>query len=1099
MEKVLNKLKAFIKKYYFNQLVKGSLVFLLLAAISILFFVFLEYFLWLSSDIRTWIFYGLVILLLIGFGVYIANPLLKYFRIGKIISYTQAAKIIGEYFPDIDDKLVNVLELNEQLSENDSELLLLSIEQKIDKIKPFDFSIAIDFKKSLRFTKYLLFPLAIILLVFITGNKNILTDSSKRLLQYSEEFEPDAPFRFQILNDSLESHSSKDFILKFNLEGESIPEDVSIELSEQWINVQEIGTNTFQYHFNHLQKDIKFRLKAGRYFSKPYTLKVIPFPKVKNLKVTIVPPSYTSLKSSTLNNQGDLQVAEGSEIRWEIGAENTQNISWEFSDTTLYAQTKTDKEHIHQKRQYTSEEYKINLSNQQVKQGENFSYRIRVIKDIYPSISVEEEKGEGRTSLFKGKIIDDYGFTNLAFVLKVNDSTFVKKIGFDKKWTQQNFSHFVNFEEMNLPAGATVSYYFTVRDNDRIHGGKTSKSTIFSQHIESVEELAEKTEETNEEIENELAKRLEDSKELKEAFKKLQAKLLQKKELNWQDKKQIKELLEKQKSLEEAIEDLKDKNQENIDKQEKYNKENERIKEKQEQIQDLLEDILDEDTKKMFDELEKLLEKFDKKQIEKKLEEMKMNNENIEKELDRSLEMLKQFQFEQKLDENIEKLNELQEKQEKLANEEKTEESKEEDLKKQEELNKEFDKLKEDLKKMEEMNKDLEQPNELPSTEEQQEQIEQEMKNSSDQLKENNKEKAKDSQKESAKKMEDMSQQMAQMQMEMQQEQQSEDMDALKQILENLIDLSFEEEGLMENISSAQTNDPRYIEFIKKQSDIRFKSDMIADSLYALSKRQITIEKTVRKEVGKLQSYLTKSLGNLTERRVSNAYKESQYAMTSANNLALLLSQILDQMQKQAGSPKKGSGSCNKPGSGNSQKPSMSGMKKMQKQMQGQLQSLQKELLNQGKNPGGKQGMGGLSKSLVQTAAKQEAIRRQLEAIEKSMQDGGKTGNKALKNAIEKMKEIERDIVNKNITPETLRRQQEIMQKMLEAEKAEKEQEKDKKRKAKEADQQKREDSALWKKYLSEKKKQTEKLYHKPLKYLPFYKQKVDQYMQENR
>jgi hypothetical protein len=57
----------------------------------------------------------------------------------------------------------------------------------------------------------------------------------------------------------------------------------------------------------------------------------------------------------------------------------------------------------------------------------------------------------------------------------------------------------------------------------------------------------------------------------------------------------------------------------------------------------------------------------------------------------------------------------------------------------------------------------------------------------------------------------------------------------------------------------------------------------------------------------------------------SNAQMRMQYSMTSINNLALLLNESLEQMQKQAKESKEskpGNGKCKKPGKG--QKPSSS-------------------------------------------------------------------------------------------------------------------------------------------------------------------------------
>jgi uncharacterized FlaG/YvyC family protein len=98
--------------------------------------------------------------------------------------------------------------------------------------------------------------------------------------------------------------------------------------------------------------------------------------------------------------------------------------------------------------------------------------------------------------------------------------------------------------------------------------------------------------------------------------------------------------------------------------------------------------------------LQNLLVELDKDKVNQMLEEMKMTNKDLEDQLDRSLELFKQLEFEQKLQETIEKLKNLSEKQDKLAEETKESDNStsNEDLKqKQEELNKDFDKIRKDI------------------------------------------------------------------------------------------------------------------------------------------------------------------------------------------------------------------------------------------------------------------------------------------------------------------------------------------------------------------------------------------------------------------
>ncbi len=1153
VNKLIEKLNQFIKKYYLSRVFKGILYTIAIWGIIFLTSSILEHFARLSTSGRSILFFTALILSAIIFVVYIFIPLLKYFRLGKTLNHKEAADIIGNHFVDVQDKLRNVLDLQDQFTSSDQSILLASIEQKIEQFNPIDFKSAIDLKDNFKYAKYILVPLSIFALIWISGNVSIVTESSKRIVQYSEDFVEEAPFSFVVDNDSLTALSSHGFTFNMHLEGNDLPEDVSILLSDQWFRLQELDNSAFKYDFINLQESITFKLKSGAFESEEYTIEVFPFPEVKRFEITLQYPKYTGLDPIVIENQGDVSVPEGTKALWKINAKNGSFFHFNFKDS-LVDLTPEEGEFVFKKTLWESENYSMYASNEKVTKGTQIEYGIDVEKDDYPEISIEENKDEGNDKqlYFKGNINDDYGFSALRFVVETPDTVIRQKIDFNSTYKFQDFVHYFDVQSIQLKAGDQLTYYFEVCDNDGIRGAKCRRSQRIDIEIPTEDALKEEVAESNEEIKNELERKLKDARDIQEELKKLQENLIQKKELSWEDKERIKELLEKQKGFEKSIDELKEKNKEIIEDQKNY-MENEDLLEKQEKINELLEELMDEETREIFEEIEKMMDKLNKKDIQKKLEDLKMNNENLEKELDRNIEMLKQFQVEQKFQDNIDKLDALKEKQEELA--EKTEETPNKEKEQQEKnkaeqdaLNKEFEDFQKDMEDLKKLNESLDSPFNIDETKQQEEEIKKEMQNSSEQMQNEKKKDAQKSQKKSSEKMEELSMMMQNMQQQMQDEANAEDMETLRQILENLVDLSFEEEALIEKLSTLENNDPSYLDVMKNQNDIRFKSNLIADSLFALSKRQIAVEATVIKEVTALHKGLDKSIEQLAERRVKKAYKNGQDAMTSANNLALLLSQVLDQMQKQQAQGMPGAGSCSKPGEqggAEGNEPSMKKMRSLQQQMKEQLKSMQQDLLNEGKKNGGKQpgqaegekpgkggkngksgaegesgengtkggkgqsgqpGQGGqkasspMSEQIVKTAAKQEAIRRKLEEVAKSLEGGeGDNGSKALKKAIENMKEIERDIVNKNITSETLKRQEEIMQKMLQAEKAEREQDKDKKRKAKEAKQFERDQSEIWKKYIEEKKKQTEILYQKPINFTPYYQKEVEKYFQKTK
>ena len=312
-------------------------------------------------------------------------------------------------------------------------------------------------------------------------------------------------------------------------------------------------------------------------------------------------------------------------------------------------------------------------------------------------------------------------------------------------------------------------------------------------------------------------------------------------------------------------------------------------------------------------------------------------------------------------------------------------------------------------------------------------------------------------------------------------EQQVENIETLRQILENLIFFSKSEEELMVRMNDMDPNDPQYIQLMYKQGDLRNDAKVIEDSLFALSKRIPQISATVNREIGIIQEKTNEAIDYFRERETFKGTAKQQYVMTSANNLAVLLGQILEQIQKELSSDLPSSQECQKPGNG---KPKPGDLKKMQKELQEHMEKMQR-----GECPGPSEQ--GFSKELVEMLAKQERIRLALKEFENNLDK--KEDVKNLKNAIENMEKTEQDIVNKNITIETLQRQKQIMNKLLELDSALREDGESKERESSEGVNSNSEKNVTLK-YELLKKYQKELLNTYPPSLTNYYKEKVDNY-----
>ena len=152
---------------------------------------------------------------------------------------------------------------------------------------------------------------------------------------------------------------------------------------------------------------------------------------------------------------------------------------------------------------------------------------------------------------------------------------------------------------------------------------------------------------------------------------------------------------------------------------------------------------------------------------------------------------------------------------------------------------------------------------------------------------------------------------------------------------------------------------------------------------------------------------------------------------------------------------------------------------------------MKKKGQNKGDNKGGQ---GQMSKQLAEMAAKQAAIRKMMEDKAGELnQDGSGQGNE-MKQIAKEMEQLQKDIVNNKIDENTLRRQQDIMIRLLKAEEAERTRDQDNQRKSNESREAPVSNPQKYDEYIRRKQQETELLRTVPPDLKPYYKDKVNNY-----
>ena len=1107
---LIKKLDEFTRKYYRNKLVKGLILFLAIILFSFLVVTGLEYFGHFGQTIRTILFYLFIGLNTGVFITYIIDPILKILKIGRIISYEQASLIIGRHFPEIQDKLLNTLQLNQVYQESGEraniELLKAGIDQKIERLRPIPFSLAVDFSKNRKFLRYALPPFLVFVLLMLIA-PSFITRPTDRILHHSKVYVEEAPFRMIVLNKNLEAFQQEDFNLKIKVSGNVIPNEIFIETEGVSYKLAKESSLLFSYTFKTLQHSQKFILAAGKFKSGEYELKVFPKPTILNFDAELKYPPYLSRKPEILENTGDLIIPEGTSVTWKFYIKDVDEIRF-VVDSAEKILKKTNSNVIgYTGTFFRNTKYIVSARNSFITPSDNLAFGITVIPDGWPAITVNEMKDsllQSRT-YFQGIVKDDYGLNSLTFnyaLIPYGDTTHKTyktiAIPINKTLNQQQFYYSVDASSMVTNPGDELDYYFEVCDNDGIHGSKCVRTGLYKYKAPTLDELEKQAGQSEKNITKDLENAVKESKELQKQIEEMSRKMIEKNALSWQDKKQIEDLLNKEDKLKNKVEDIRKQNEQKNSLEEQYRTPDQNLIEKQKQLNELFNNVLDEETKKMVEELKKMLDNIDKDKVNQMLDKMKMSNKDLEKELDRNLGLFKQLEFEKQLSESIEKMNELANKQEKLSDETDKKESDSKQLQeKQDALNKEFGEEKKKLDELQEKNKELEEPNAFPNTEQDKKTAEDEMNNSSQSLGKNNKKSASSSQKKASQAMKKMAEKLENMKEGMDSDQAEEDTEKLRGILQNLVRISFDQEDLLNRTKTINRNDPKYLTLIQNQNDVKEDLAMVEDSLYALAKRQTMIKSFIMKEIGMANQNIADGVKLLNDRNIQLAGAKQQYVMTSVNNLALMLSEALKQMESNmnAQSNKPGSKACKKGGAKG--KMSMKSMKQMQENLNRQMQELKKEMESQSKNGKGKPTPGGqksMSEQLARMAAEQSAIRSEMHKyLDQQNEEGGKDGG-SLNDAINKMDQTEKDLINKRILQETINRQQDILTRMLESEKAELQREQEEKRQSTEAKNQKISNSFSEIEYKKVTSQSTDLLKSVQPKYNYFYKNKINSY-----
>lgn len=1073
MNSIKRQLDLYIRKYYFNQMIRGILWWLIFLGTSGLLLLGLEYYFYLPARIKL---PSLFLYLLITFVMlfkWVMIPLLKAMSWWKRMSYKEAAWKIGAHYEEISDKLYNLLELEQEYElKEEHPLIIAAIEQRTQELKVFSFPKAIQIKANRKYIKWIL-PSASILLILFLVAPQVLKETGHRWVNAQQNFDPPAPFRFVINEQSLKVARHSDFLLDVQLEGGVWLETMYIVIEGTKIPMELIKNNWFQYKWNKVAQTQDFYIQAGRYKSPTYSLEVFDRSQALSMNMELIYPPHTRLPQQVLEGWTDVQVPEGTMIVWSLNTAHVQHVSWKWMEEVDQL-IEAVQPHHYQWRKMVMEEvdYEVHLTNKDDREGVKIPLTIKTITDEFPVLHLEQLKHQAdeRQLVLTGLATDDYGITDLRFIYEIFDEKGVKvntksiPIPHASQQKSVYFEQYVDILSWNLKVGERAVYFIEVKDNDGINGPKSVKSEVFVFEMPQANELEERIQTHASEAQKGIEQSIQKAQQMEQTFEQAKIDLLQSQGNQWDQQQSLRDLMQQQEQMLQELEQV----QQELAKQMEHQslkEEEDPFKDQKEHLAKELEELNNQELQEQLQKLQELLQEQNKSKALEAIQQIQEQNKMFQMDMERIQSLIERLTLQQDLHEMAERMEQLAEKQQALS------ESSQKDLNQQESIKKQFEQLHQELNnKIVPQNEAMKQPLSLEDITEQAGALEKDLGTLQNEMQQNpTGEKSKEQQKgqeDAAQKMKNLAKQM-QLQAEgLDLHQISMDLKVVRQLLSNLIRYSFEQEQLMEQERVTPVTSPVFSEYAQKQRALQMNAQMMRDSLTSLSQRIPELSAGVQRETHQWILKNQEAVEALVQRNVQKTIVAQRFAMGHANKMAIILEDMMGNLMEQMSMAEGNAGEEGSPAQGKQGKEGeglediITGQEQLGANMPGGQGEGDQGNGEQAGESGGNQGgegeggdqSGGNAEQIAKWVHEQQQLRAKVQAMERNRRGQGQASDqivKLLKAIQEAMNQQEEDVLFNRSSPKRRKyQQQEIMQRLLEADQAIREQDEGEERRA---------------------------------------------------
>jgi hypothetical protein len=1061
-----------------------------------------------------------LVLISASFSLLFYKPILRIFGIKFTPTIEQIALRIGDKYPDIKDNLCNAVQLISNTNESSNDLAFSAFEDVNTKVRDKDFSVIIEKQELKKSLVFFLFALVVSMASF--GFSNNMTSAFYRLSHFNQSFIPPAPFQLFVYPKMQKSLRGEQVVIYVKAIGKA-PEYINLNLKE--LNQEKYDSyklrldtsNTYVYVISSIKNSIEFYAETNWLSEKVNSdngkITVSDKPMVRSISGTLVYPSYTHQASRKIDDQSaDITALMGSNVSLEI----TSNKEIDSAYIVFEDLNASDSiQNVNQSKQIISTNGKTGKVNFRITKNASYyfqiidkdgltsqspiKYQINTLLDGNPAISFIEptanaQVNENAILPLKVSIADDYGFKVLKLNYKLSKSQYTspdkefksKEIAINLNELNQDISYVWDLKELGISPEDEFEFYLEIFDNDNVTGPKSAKTQILTVRLPSLDEVMKQADNTQKDVQQDLQKVVEQAKELKKDIEELQKELKKdalKNKVDWDDKKKAENIQKKQEDLKKKVEETQSKLSDMTKKLEENQMLSPETLQKYAEMQKLLNEVKNSDMMKMQQKMSEQLDKMTPQEMQKAMENFKMNDEQFRKGIERSMKMLEKMKIEQKTDAITKKAEELAKDQKELSEKTKNSNPKDEksqkDLAKaQDKLQKELDKLENDLQGLEKDMKKQDEKNPLgkemdkAKQELNKEQTQKEMQDAEDNIEKGENDKAEENQKNAEKNLKKLAQQMKQMKKKMKQDNKKEVAKKLQKAMSDLVEISKQQEQLKNQTQSSDNNSTQLPEINRKQGQLEDALENVAKKMSEIAEKSFAVTPQMGKELGDAMQQMQNATGELSERRTQPAGQDMAQSMSSLNKA---LGQMQDAMSQMQGSGKKkggkkpggdsgggesgedgedgegeGEGQSGEGGSGRNGQSFQQRLQQAAAEQQMIQQSLQKMMQGGGKEGQMSQEQRAEMGKLTDKQGKAQKSIDEMAKEQKQFTNADKKKSDELAKIAEEMKEVLKDIQSGKVSEETKKKQEKILSRLLDASKSENERDYETKREAKE-------------------------------------------------